>query len=283
MTRGFSIDPRQQLTEADEDGLLRLGAELGYSSAWTPATPGPEAFDRCIRWHRASGLPVGTNVVPAAGVAPDELAERARRAADATGGMFTLGVGSGDFKPAAARMREYLARLRELLPADLQVVLAALGPRMLRLGGEMADGVSLNWCDPAMVAWSRERVEEAAGAAGRATPPVIEYIRTAVDADRELARRTLGEAALQYALGPVAYRRHFERMGFTGELERLEREGGRPSDRFLAAAGAAGAPGEVRPQFEALAAGLDVPIVRVLVTRPGDATSAERVLRECAV
>ena len=52
---------------------------------------------------------------------------------------------------------------RQLPPAP--VVLGALGPRMLRLAGEMADGAALNWCTPEQVAWSREQV--AAGAARR--------------------------------------------------------------------------------------------------------------------
>src|SRR5581483_2713025 len=108
---------------------------------------------------------------------------RARRAHDETGGLFTLGVGSGQMAHAAAGMRDYLARLRELLPDGLQVVLAALGPLMLGVAGEMADGVALNWCTAEQVAWSRRRVEAAARAAGRDAPQVIEYIRTAVDPD----------------------------------------------------------------------------------------------------
>jgi hypothetical protein len=110
----------------------------------------------------------------------------------------------------------------------------------------------------------------------------MEYIRTCVDPDPERARKTLATAALGYALGPPAYRRHFERMGFGEELQRLEGTAAVPSPAFIAQSGAAGRPGEVRSQFERLAEGLDEPVVRVLVTRPGDAESAERVLRECA-
>lgn len=281
-TRSFSIDPRQQLAEADEDACVRFGAELGYQAAWTPATPGPEAFDRCIRWHRVAGLPTGTNVVPASGVEPEELARRARRAHEATGGSFTLGVGSGQLPHPAPQMREYLARLRDLLPEGPPIYVAALGPLMLEVAGELADGVALNWCSAEQVAWSRERVEAAARAAGRPAPAIVEYIRTSVDDNRPLARQTLAQAALQYAIGAPAYRRHFERMGFAEELARLEREEGEASDQLLHASGAFGTPGEVRSQVERLAAGLDEAIVRVLVTRPGDAASARRVLEECA-
>lgn len=281
MRVGFSIDPRQELAQADELRLVELGARLGYQSAWTPSGPDEAAFDRCLRWHAASGLPTGISVVPASGQAPAFYAEHARRAWEGTGRRFVLGVGSGRMTQAAARMREYLAELRELLPDGPPLHLAALGPLMLRLAGELADGVLLNWCSPDWVSWSRARVERAAAEAGRPAPPLVEYIRTSVDTDPDVARATLGTAALQYALGPGAYRRHFERMGFGEELRRLEVDGGRPGAALLAAAGAAGAPGQVRPRFERLAAGLDEAVVRVLVTRPGDADSARRVLEEC--
>ena len=67
MRIGFSIDPRQGLAEADELRLVELGARLGYDSAWTPSGPDEAAFDRCLRWHAASGLPTGISVVPASG------------------------------------------------------------------------------------------------------------------------------------------------------------------------------------------------------------------------
>ncbi|HXM54185.1 MAG TPA: LLM class flavin-dependent oxidoreductase, partial [Candidatus Dormibacteraeota bacterium] len=213
MRLGFSIDPRQALAEADELRLVELGARLGYQSAWTPSGPDEAAFDRCLRWHGVSGLATGISVVPASGQPPAFYAEHARRAWEGTGQAFVLGVGSGRMTHAASRMREYLAELRELLPDGPPVHLAALGPLMLRLAGEAADGVLLNWCSPEWVPWSRARVEEGAAAAGRPAPPVIDYIRTSVDPDPDLARATLGESALQYALGAPAYRKHFERMG----------------------------------------------------------------------
>src|SRR5690348_11362215 len=146
MRIGFSIDPRQELSETDELRLVELGARLGYDSAWTPSGPDQAAFDRCLRWHRASGLPTGISVVPASGQPPAFYAEHAARVWDETGGRFVLGVGSGQMAGhAAERMREYLLELRSLLPAAQPLHLAALGPRMLRVAAELADGVLLNW------------------------------------------------------------------------------------------------------------------------------------------
>jgi len=278
---GFSLDPRQGLARPDELRLVRRCAELGYQSAWTPAGPDSTAFDTCVAWYRESRLPTGISVVPASGQPAAFYAEHARRAWEETDGTFVLGVGSGRMEHAAEGMRRYLDDLRSLLPDGLPVYVAALGPHMLRLAGEAAEGVALNWCAPEHVAWSRAQVDAAAQRVGRKPPGLVAYIRTCVDPDPDLARRTLAAASLVYALGAAAYRRHFERMGFGDELRRA-RESAAPSPQYLAAIGAAGRPGEVRRQFERLAAGLDEAIVRVLVTRPGDAASAERALQECA-
>jgi len=43
-------------------------------------------------------------------------------------------------------------------PPHTPVYLGALGPEMLRLGGELADGICLNWCTPEQIAWSRARI-----------------------------------------------------------------------------------------------------------------------------
>ena len=282
MTTAFGIDPRQQLSEPDELKLAERAASFGYQSAWTPSGPDAAAFDRCIRWNQASGLPVGISVVPASGQPPAFYAEHALRVWEATAGNFSLGVGSGSMERAAAQMPSYLTKLRELMPGGPPIFVAALGPLMLRLAGEVADGVSLNWCSPERVAWSKARIEQAAAAVGRPTPVISEYIRTAVDPDPAAAAATLWAAAAGYALGPIAYRKHFDRMGFGAELKAIEASGADPSPDLLDAAGAHGRPGEVRARFDRLGVGLDLAIVRVLVTEPGNLSSALRVLEECA-
>jgi alkanesulfonate monooxygenase SsuD/methylene tetrahydromethanopterin reductase-like flavin-dependent oxidoreductase (luciferase family) len=278
---GFSIDPDQGLSEADEAQLVRLAAELGYDSAWTPSRADAAAFDRCLRWHAASGLPVGISAVPASGQSPEFYAEHARRVWEKTEGRFTLGVGSGQMPHPAETMRPYLVDLQRRLSPEVPLYLAALGPLMLRLAGELADGVALNWCTAEQVNWSRQQLADAANAAGRPVPRVIEYIRTAVDPEVDLAHSTVAAAALGYALHVPAYRRHFERMGFGEELRRIEATGDAPNPEFIVRVAAAGRPGETRAQAERLAMGLDLPIIRILVVRRGDVESARRVLEEC--
>ena len=105
MRAAFSIDPDQGLTERDELDLVRLGAALGYVAAWTPSRADAAAFERCLRWHEASGLPVGISAVPASGQPPAFYAEHARRVWEGTGGRFTLVAGSGRMAHPAAGMR----------------------------------------------------------------------------------------------------------------------------------------------------------------------------------
>lgn len=279
MPIALALDPDQGLTQDDELRLMRLATELGYASAWTNSGPDQAAFDRCLRWFEASGLPTGISAVPANGQPPEFYAAHARRLWESTQGKFTLVVGSGTWTGAAARMRDYLPQVRSQLGPGQPLFAAALGPLMLRVAGELADGVSLNWCTPEQIASSRQQIEAAATAAGRPAPLVVQYIRTAVDPDASLAQRTVANSAARYLRFP-AYRRHFERMGVAQDLEKASVT----AAGTVAVAnriGAAGAPGEVRAAFDRQAAGLDLPIVRILVTKTGDFASARRVLEEC--
>jgi hypothetical protein len=282
MQIGIGIDPAQGLSDADQSKLLRFAAERGYRSAWTPSGADAAAFDRCLRWHHESGLDTGISVVPASGRPASFYASHAMRVWESTAGRFVLGVGCGEMARPADGMRVYMSQLRALLPPELPIYVGAMGPRMLRVTGEVGDGVALNWCSTKQVQDAGIEVTRAASRAHRNVPVIAEYVRTVVDPDGALARATLSAAMLQYALGPIQYRKHFERKGFAEELKDLEAGERTPSDALLAASGAHGRPGEVKAQFEGLAAGLDLAIVRVLVTKPGDAESARRVIEECA-
>jgi alkanesulfonate monooxygenase SsuD/methylene tetrahydromethanopterin reductase-like flavin-dependent oxidoreductase (luciferase family) len=172
---------------------------------------------------------------------------------------------------------------------------------MLRLGGELADGICLNWCSPEQIAWSRERLAEGAARVGRdpTSVQVAEYIRVCVDRDIDAARRALARSTMGYALGPrvptererqLGYRAHFERMGFTEALAELDRmrQRGAPADEvadafppeLLKRVGYYGAPEGAAGAFRRLAEGLDMAIVRVVAARAGIA-SVQAVLQAC--
>jgi alkanesulfonate monooxygenase SsuD/methylene tetrahydromethanopterin reductase-like flavin-dependent oxidoreductase (luciferase family) len=186
-------------------------------------------------------------------------------------------------------------------PPRTPVYLGALGPEMLRLGGELADGICLNWCSPEQIAWSRERIAEGAARVGRDpnSVRVVEYIRVCVDQDVDVARRAFARSTMGYALGQrvptdrerrLGYRAHFERMGFAEALAELDRmrQRGAPANEvadafppeLLKRVGYYGTAEDAAGAFRRLAEGLDMAIVRVVAARPGIA-SVQAVLQAC--
>ena len=174
--------------------------------------------------------------------------------------------------------------VRDLPPAP--VYLAALGPQMLRLAGEVADGALLNWATPERIAVSRARIDEGAARAGRGPGevPMTMYIRVCIDDDVAAARQAFGAQVLGYALGQpgtpqsAGYRGLFAQMGFDAELTDLEQRRSRgaampelidaASDEMLQAVGYYGPAEHAPAAFARLSTGLDETIVRIITTRP---------------
>ncbi len=283
------------------------------------------------------GLTTGIAVCPVMYRTPVAFAMSAGTVSELTGGRFVLGIGSGGaYRPGARRalglpdlsalsmMRDYLVTTRRLLageevnhdgpvvtlrggalaidpPPRTPVYLGALGPEMLRLAGELADGAALNWCDAGQVAWSRERIAEGAARVGRdpAEVNVTEYIRICVDDDEDAARLAFARSVMGYALGDrvptdrertLGYRAHFERMGFAdglAELDRMRSGGASPDEvaeafppELLRRVGYYGPAAGAADAFRELAAGLDTAIVRVVAARPGP-ESVRAVMDAC--
>ena len=165
--------------------------------------------------------------------------------------------------------------------------LAALGPQMLRLAGETADGALLNWATPARIAASRTEIDAGAARAGRApgSVPMTMYIRVCIDDDVAAARLAFGTQVLGYAMARpgmpknAGYRALFAEMGFDAELTELEqrRDQGAGMSELVAAApeemlqavGYYGPAGPAPAAFARLSAGLDETVVRVITARPG--------------
>ena len=119
-----------------------------------------------------------------------------------------LGVGAGFGEKPLTRMREALPALRERLPG-VRLVLAAMGPKMCELAGASYDGAFFNWMAPEFATGAREKVEAGAREAGRETPPIFGYVRTAVGPDA--AARLAKEESFYRDLHD-GYRNHFARL-----------------------------------------------------------------------
>jgi len=117
-----------------------------------------------------------------------------------------LGVGSPN-PQALKRVREGVAAIRK--GVTTRVIVAALGPKMCALAGEVADGVLFNWLTPEYARRSAELVRAGAKAAGRPMPRTYAYVRVALGPG---AVDRLHDEGGRYAAIP-AYAAHFERMG----------------------------------------------------------------------
>jgi alkanesulfonate monooxygenase SsuD/methylene tetrahydromethanopterin reductase-like flavin-dependent oxidoreductase (luciferase family) len=164
---------------------------------------------------------------------------------------------------------------------------------MLRLAGETADGVLLNWATPERIAVSRESVDAGAARAGRdpGTVPMTMYIRVCIDDDVAAARLAFGTQVLGYAMAgrgmakKAGYRALFAEMGYDAELTELEerRDQGAAMpelvaavpDELLHAVGYYGPAAAAPATFARLSEGLDEVIVRVVAARPGLAPVSE--------
>jgi alkanesulfonate monooxygenase SsuD/methylene tetrahydromethanopterin reductase-like flavin-dependent oxidoreductase (luciferase family) len=222
----------------------REAEAAGYESFWVNY-PGPidGLASLALAAAETRRIALGVGVVPLHTHGPERiLADVLRHGLPVD--RLLLGVGSPN-PGSLGRVRAGIALLRARLPARL--VVAALGPRMCRLAGEVADGVLLNWLTPAHALTSADWVRAGAGAAGRSTPRLAAYVRVAVGA---AGAARLDEEGRRYAEIP-AYAAHFARMGVS------------PAATAVAARTAADVPGALARWEGAL----DDVVVRAIVER----------------
>lgn len=194
------------------------------------------------------GLGVGTFVVPINPRHPLVVASQAQTAQAATGGNFTLGLGLGAHAPeqvafgttwpnTVGRLREHLLVLRSILDtgavefhgeeftaapqlpvavaggAPLPVYVAAMGPKALRVTGELADGTLPYLAGPRTLdEFIVPTITAAANAAGRPAPKVIAAVPVLVTDDVDVGRARAAEALEFYATIP-SYARVIAREG----------------------------------------------------------------------
>jgi alkanesulfonate monooxygenase SsuD/methylene tetrahydromethanopterin reductase-like flavin-dependent oxidoreductase (luciferase family) len=162
-----------------------------------------------------------------------------------------------------------------------KIVVGALNPAMLRLAGELADGVLLNYLPASHVPWSVAQVRRG----GDAT--VYAYVHAGVceRADGvELARRDL----FSYAVVD-SYARNFERAGFGDEVTEVrarfaagDRAGAvaAVSDRMVDTIDVMGDEDAVASTMRAYVdAGVDVPVLMPLPWGADRRATAERTIR----
>ena len=227
---------------------------LGFESLWSNDDPGASGLETLA--HFAAGAPaleLGVGVLPLDRHPPVAIAAAIDRLGLDPARLW-LGIGSGALPTQIEPLRRAVAELRELVPGA-RIVIAAMRPRLCRLGGEIADGVLLNWMLPDGAARAREWVREGAAGADRDAPVVASYVRVAVGPG---AQARLDAVEGRYRTLTPGQARHFAAM-----------------DVPLGSVGVATDTGaEAREGLAAYDAALDLTIARVLAEPEASALGA---------
>jgi probable F420-dependent oxidoreductase len=314
------------LPPADFIAAAREAEARGYHTAWLGEVSGYDAIvmstvvaTHTTRLHVANGvLPVQTRTPVILGMATATLNHLAP-------GRFALGLGLSSrtiveqwhglrFAPALAQIREAVEIVRKVAAgervavdgqfyrvknfrltapppaAPVRVYLAALGPEMLELAGEIADGVLLNWIPPEAVAASIAHLETGARRAGRTLDgfEIASFVRTCVTDDPAPARETLARDITGYATVDV-YQAFFRTAGYADEVAAVgaawaagDRAGAvkRVSPRMLDGLGVIGEEAFCRARIAAFArSGLTQPVIVPFAPAGADRASLLRTLR----
>ena len=230
--------------------------QLGYHSLWSNDEPTASGLRTLAHFAAAAPrIELGVGVLPLDRHQPARIAAEIDRLGLDPAKLW-IGIGSGQLRPQIDLLRRAVAELREILPAKTRLAVAAMRPRLCRLGGAVADGVLLNWMLPDQLAEARRWVQQGAEEAGRAAPIVASYVRVAVGS-RSVQR--LRNEERHYRNINDNHRKHFAAMSVP-----------------LGSVGvAASTPAEVRGRLAPYQSALDLPIVRVLAD--ADATSLSAV------
>lgn len=229
MRIGLAVgDVRGPTTAEELVHQVETAAGHGFDTAWCAQALGWDALTAlAVAGVRVPGIRLGTAVVPVPQRHPLLLASQALSVQAAVGDRLTLGIGAGIAMmvrsmyglPAdrpARRVREYLSVLDPLLRGETvahqgdtltaagavelpgarppSVLVAALGPAMLRVAGELADGTVTWMTGPRTLAdHIVPSVTRAAAAAGRPAPRVVAGLVVCVTADETAARERVAD------------------------------------------------------------------------------------------
>ena len=306
--------------------LAREAETRGYRTAWVGEASAAEAIvlSTLIAAHTRS-LHIANGVIPVQTRTPIVYGQAAATLAHLAPGRFALGLGLSSeiivgqwhglpFTRSIQQMREAVQVIRMAAAGERvnfdgrfyhlknfrlgieppstppKIYLAALGPRMCELAGEVADGVLFTWMPPAAVANSVRHVETGARRAGRSLGDidVAIYVRACVTDEPAPVREALAREITGYAI-VNAYARFFSECGYAKEVEAVNgawKAGDRAgavkgiSERFLDGLGAVGSADTCRAQLGAFASAGVTPVVYPFAP-PGPAARASllRTLR----
>jgi alkanesulfonate monooxygenase SsuD/methylene tetrahydromethanopterin reductase-like flavin-dependent oxidoreductase (luciferase family) len=266
---GKSLETALQRVEQSE--------RLGYESAYVTHIAARDSVTTLMAYAaRSERLLLGTGVTPIYSRTPVATAQSFGTLDEFSGGRAIIGLGVSH-RPAVEawygqkidqplrEMREYVGIVRAILRnedppqgetfhshfhfmgfeprPDIPIYLAGLAPGMLRLAGEIADGVVLWLCNPEYIRSTVvPSIAEGRAKAGKSPEgfDIVAAVPAAVTSEPDQAKAQLRSELIPYFSLPF-YRKMIDLSGFGDDLAAFDSEGGDAiSDRFLARLAAIG-------------------------------------------
>jgi 5,10-methylenetetrahydromethanopterin reductase len=260
-----SQTPPEQIPE-----LARETERLGFAELWLPEDyfffGGMTAAGAAL--HATESIPIGVGVVSVMARHPALLAMEAATLARLHPGRLSLGIGLGVPhwvnqmglmpKTQLGALREGVSAARALMagetvsregrvfsfdavklthpaPQPPPIYMGVIGPKMLSLAGEVADGTAVSvLASPAYVSWLRERIAEGQVKAGRSNHHrVATFALYGVDRDAATAKAALREIAAFY-LAAVPRSALTDVYGIADELWEMYERGGADAAALIA-------------------------------------------------
>jgi probable F420-dependent oxidoreductase len=214
----------QRLPAAEAGAAMQAFEGLGYPTVWMPESVGSKE----VFAHAALLLARSERAIVAPGIAsiyardPMAMAGGAKALGEAYPGRFVLGIGvshapsvatrGGSYGKPLAAMTDYLDGMAEASYAGpepvepVPLVLAALGPRMLELAADRADGAHPYFVPVEHTPMARK----ALGAA-----PCLAVEQTAVLSTDAAEARRIGRAFARHYLALPNYANNLRRLGWS--------------------------------------------------------------------
>ncbi|MFD2492183.1 LLM class F420-dependent oxidoreductase [Amycolatopsis jiangsuensis] len=242
------------------DGALAAEVEkLGYGALWLGGSPGGDLAIVEQLLDATERLVVATGIVNIWADAPDGIARAFHRINEKHPDRFLLGIGAGhpeatqEYKKPYAALVEYLDALDAAGVSKQSRVLAALGPKVLKLSGDRTAGAHPYLVTPEHTRSAREILGDG--------PLLAPEQKVVLDTDVERARTT-GRGGASFYLQLSNYVANLRKLGFADED--LAGEG---SDRLI---DALALHGEASTIADGLRAHLDAGADHVIVQALGD-------------
>ncbi|PKB74662.1 MAG: hypothetical protein BZY72_00615 [SAR202 cluster bacterium Io17-Chloro-G8] len=252
---GVRLENDPNLSPQDYQELSSQAEKNGFEAVWVPEGGGRDSLTSLATIAmKTDALKLGTGILPIFARTPTNTAMGAAGMAAVSDGRFLLGLGVGHaptvesrdgipFNQPMTRMRETIQITKALLSGEevnftgkqfkitgasmgaatpktkVPIYIAALGPQMLEMVGELADGVLMNWTAVDYLGEAIGHIKRGAEKAGR-DPNEIDiagYVRVAVGDNLTESRVSLRRQVARYASNPF-YRNFFAQTGFDKEM-----------------------------------------------------------------